>query len=210
MAAVSRHVISSVGRLSFDMNIAKNTKLKFGSTPFMAVLFVLLSFSFCFAQKPDENNSPVPLKLELRIDQKKLCIGKTFEVVARLTNISSKNVTIDDRLVWRYVTEKASDRSSVTGTSEFAKLLKVPQFRMSMGDNFPDEELPKEYLKTLKPNEFYEDTQKIRADDNFFRTAGRYSIKSGYGQFADWSKERVDLFKGSVDSNELEFKLCEC
>ena len=174
------------------------------------MLFTLLLFPLCFAQKTDKNSSPVPLKLELRIDQKELCVGKTFEVVARLTNISSKNVIIDNRLVWRYITETAFDRSSVKGDSEFAKLLKVPSMRTGMGDNFPDEKLPKEYLKTLKPNEFYEVTQKIRADEDFFRTAGRYSIKSGYGQFADWSKEGVYLFKGSVDSNELEFKLCEC
>lgn len=192
------------------MNIAENTKLKFRRTPFTAVLFVLLLFPLCYAQKTKENNSPILLKLELRIDQKNLCVGKTFVIVARLTNISSKIMTIDERPVWRYVVERAFDRSSVTGNSEFAKLLKVPEIKATTGDGFSDEKLPKKYLKRLKPGKFYEDTQKIRARDDFFRTAGRYSITTSYGQFADWLKEGVDVFKGTVDSNELEFTLSDC
>lgn len=192
------------------MCISRNIRSKFGGGVFAAFALILLQTAFSHAQISDENNSPTPLKLQIRVKQKQLCVGKKVEVIARLTNVGAENVIIDNRLVWRYVTLKSLDQSSIEPTSEFSKLLRVPRFSVITGDNFPDEKLPKEVLKTLTPNGFYEDSFIIRPGDEFFQTAGRYTIKSGYGRFADWSKEGVDLFKGSVYSNKLEITLCKC
>lgn len=168
-------------------------------------LFVLFANSFAYPQDAAKSQtiSQAPLRFEVRIEEKQLCVGRRIEVIGRLVNISHQNVIIDDRELWRRVTLKSLDQSS-------SNFFHTPKMGVIMGDNFPDETVPKKHLQTLKPKEFYEKNFVIRTRDRFFNLPGRYSITGYYGQYADWSKEGVFLFKGSVESNELEISLSKC
>lgn len=177
---------------------------------FLALLIISF-FSFGYAQESES----LPLKLTLEVKEKKLCVGKTFTILARMENVSEKNQIVDKRNLWRYVIafspkievpydEKKSFAENLTES------LKTPRFMVGMGDGFADDDIPREYLITLKPKEFYETNKIFAADNDFFRTPGEYTYKSGYGQYADWSSKGVSLFIGSIDSNELKFTLSDC
>lgn len=143
-----------------------------------------------------------PLKLTISTGEK-LCSGKNITMEAKLENISDQNITIDTRYIWRYQTEKAYSRSS-------SNLLNIPDMRTSLGDSI-DIDTPSEYFVTLKPGESFKDSHIIDAtNDDFFKSSGKYSIKTGYGQFKDWSAEGFYLFIGKIDSNELEFQITDC
>lgn len=164
---------------------------------------VLLLTAGQLANARDGKSNP-PLALTIKIKEKRVCAGNSFSVVSRLKNVSVHDVVIDTRFIGRYSTDKAFDQYS-------SNILQIPKMRGGMGDTFEDEKIPEEYLLKLKPREFFEDIQVINPDkDGFFKLAGRYSIKIGYGQYAAWTFEGVKAFVGSVDSNELNFKIVDC
>jgi len=162
----------------------------------------------------------LPLKLTLKVEEKKLCAGKKIKIFARMENVSETAQIIDKRNLRRYSryqgppesVEKITETADLSELSakDFTKLLKIDRFTIAMGDNFPDEDVPREYLITLKPKEFYDDSRTIKKDENFFRIPGRYFVQIGYGQYADWSAKGVSLFMGHIESNKLEFTLSDC
>jgi hypothetical protein len=145
-----------------------------------------------------------PLKLTIKIEKEKICLGKNIVFVSKLENTSNQDIIIDTRNVRRYQTDIAHNQYS-------NDLLKIPKMRAILGDNFEDEDVPKEFLLKLIPNQFYKSKFVIEPNkDNFFKTAGKYSIKIGYGQFKDWSSKGFNLFIGNIDSNELDFEVLDC
>lgn len=179
-------------------------------------LIIVFSTAGCLAQTNDHSNSK-PLQLNLTIEQQQPCIGKDFKIVARLVNVGDKNVIIDKRNLWRSVIIKAvdakrNDESSNDGEMSFPDLLRkgIPRYQVSFGDNFEDTEVPAEYLVSLKPQEYYEDSILIKSNDDFFRKPGKYYVKSEYRQYQDWSAKNVILFIGDIESDELEIELNDC
>jgi hypothetical protein len=179
-------------------------------------LFIVFSTVGCLAQTNGISDSK-PLELNLKIDKSKPCIGKDFKIVARLVNVSEKNVMIDNRNLWRSVILKAVDakqnnESSNDDKMSFPDLLRkgMPRYQVSFGDSFEDTEVPTKYLVSLKPKEYYEDSILIKSNDDFFQKSGKYYVKSEYRQYKDWSSKNVILFIGDIESNELEFELNNC
>jgi hypothetical protein len=168
-------------------------------------------FTLGYAQE----TKSLPLKLTLKIKETKLCVGKKFTILARMENTSDKKQIIDKRLLWRYINARSpkievpydEDKSIAENLTE---ALKTPRYMVMMGDNFPDDDVPKKDLAGLKPGEFYKDSLTVKGDDEFFRTPGEYTFWSGYGQYADWSAKGVSLFIGHIDSNKLKFTLTNC
>jgi hypothetical protein len=179
-------------------------------------LIILTSIFFVYgeAQEVPTKSADLPLKLTIKVEEKELCIGREFKIVARMENVSDTVQIIDERDLWRYSTYQGPPEpvGEITGKTElsFTKLLKIDRFLVAFGDSFPDEEVPKKYLITLKPKEFYEYSQTIKKDDHFFRIPGKYFILTGYGQYADWSAKGVSLFIGYIESNKLELTLSGC
>ena len=186
----------------------------------LGFLIILTTFLFIGgkAQEVSQKSADLPLKLTLRFKEGKLCVGKEFKILARMENVSKETQIIDERNLWRYAiyqgppepVKETVEFDKLPSGKEFTKLLKIDRFQAAMGDGFPDDDVPREHLITLKPNEFYEDSRIIKKDNDFFRIPGKYFIEYGYGQFADWSSKGVSLFIGSVDSNKLEFTLSDC
>lgn len=149
------------------------------------------------------DSKKLPLRLILTTDEK-ICVGEKFVIVSRLQNISNRAVIIDKRYIWRHITEKSFSRSS-------SNLFSTPQMRAILGDNFEDIDVPKEHLIKLRPREYFEDKYLIDPDkDDFFKTVGKYSIRTDYNQYKDWKAKGVHLFIGAIDSNELKFELLDC
>lgn len=180
---------------------------------FLAILILSL-FTYARAQETES----LPLQLTLEIKEKRLCVGKPFTILARIKNVSDKNQIIDERNLWRYIRAKGAFEATKTPIDDennpayFTNLLKVPRFMALMGDNFPDEDVPRKYLVTLKPKEIYKDRTIIKQDgfNNFFSVPGEYSFWTGYGQYVDWSAKGVSLFIGHIESGELKFTLSDC
>ena len=69
----------------------------------IAFIALLITFPVIFAkaQEPSQQIVSAPLKLSLSIKEKELCIGKEFEIRARMENISDTIQIIDKRDLWR-------------------------------------------------------------------------------------------------------------
>lgn len=183
----------------------------------LGFLSILITFLFICsdAQEISQKTDSSPLKLSLRIEEKELCVGKEFKILARMENISNTNQIIDKRNVWRYSNVRAQGKEvSYDQKKSFAEnlteSLKQYRYQVAMGDSFPDDDVPTEYFITLKPKEFYENSIVIKADDKFFNKPDKYIYQSGYGQYSDWSAKGFSLFIGHIDSDELKFTLLDC
>jgi hypothetical protein len=183
----------------------------------LGFLIILTTFLFICGKAQEISQRPdnLPLKLTLKVEEGKLCVGKEFKILARMENVSKETQIIDERNLWRYINIKAEGKKpqydeKKSPAENLNEMLKANRFTVVFGDNFPDDDVPKEYLITLKPNDFYEDSITIKAGDKFFSKSDKYIYQMGYGQYADWSSKGVSLFIGKVDSNTIEFTLSDC
>lgn len=69
---------------------------------FLTTLIAFL-FSYGNAQDLTQNSESLPLKLTIRVKEKKLCVGKEFTILARLENLNNNEQIIDNRNLWRSV-----------------------------------------------------------------------------------------------------------
>ncbi len=172
---------------------------------------VYMPISLKAQDKPNSKIS-MPLTLELRIDKNCSCEETEFFIIGKLENIGNQIITIDKRNLWRSVTFKGSPKDSLNSKKDrsFLNKLKLSRYEVVAGDNFEDVEVPKEYLLTLNPGDYYEDNIAVSRKKDFFSYPGKYSVKSAYRQFNDWTSEGFSLFIGEVKSNELEFSIPDC
>jgi hypothetical protein len=179
-------------------------------TLFLTVFISCLSF-IVNAQDKASAQPPSPLKLQLEIQQNNSCLNSSLTIVGKLENGGNESVIIDKRNLWRFVSFKGfPPDSSIDANLPFYKNLKLPRYKVASGDHFEDEDIPKEYLLRLKPKEYYQDTLEIPLSERFFQIPGKYSVKSAYKQYKNWSSKGVALFIGEVESNELEFNISNC
>lgn len=179
-------------------------------TLFLTV-FIPCLLSVVNAQDKASVRPPSPLKLELEIQQNSSCLNSGLKIIGKLENNSNESVIIDKRNLWRFVTFKGFPPDSpVDSNLSFYKNLKLPRYKVASGDHFEDEDIPEEYLLSLKPKEYYQSVLEIPLSERFFHPPGKYSVKSAYKQYKDWSSKGVILFIGEVESNELEFNISNC
>jgi len=136
---------------------------------------------------------PLVFKTEIRKD--KNCTQPCLVVEASLTNTSSESLAIDT-VGLQYLIEIQKHISLPSGGSEAVMTKR--------GDYGPDQYNENTY-KVLKAGDTYRTTINLPLMDKFFQGKGTYEIKFTYGQFRDYSFNGVKLFKGTIESSELEF-----
>jgi hypothetical protein len=143
-------------------------------------------------------NSTSPLSLALTTSTARLCAGTPLLVQADLTNDSKDKIVIDLKGLWYQISFRAF-RSSGNRSSA--------RSRTSLGDGGPRYE--GNYL-VLDPGESYKASQTFKLDDEFFNDAGSFEISVTYGQFLSTAFGGVPVWRGSVNSDEMGFKIVRC
>jgi hypothetical protein len=137
--------------------------------------------------------NPLVFKTEIRKD--KDCTQPCLVVEASLTNTSSEALAIDT-VGLQYLIEIRKFISLPSGGSE--------EVMTKRGDYGPDQYNENTY-RVLKAGDTYRTTINLPLTDKFFQRKGAYEIKFTYGQFRDYSFDGVKLFKGTIESSQLEF-----
>lgn len=143
------------------------------------------------------SGSPLVFKTET---PGKACSQSCLAIEANLTNASSEAVAIDT-FGLRYQIEIRKFTSLPTGGSV--------QVMTKRGDYGPGQYNDSTY-RVLKAGETYSTTLNLPLTDKFFRGKGSYKIQFTYGQFREYAYQGVKLFKGTVESNELDFSVVAC
>lgn len=178
------------------------------------VIGLLLFFSLSSVPNASNRAAPQtlkelpPLKLKLITTTPAVCFGGALKLKAELVNESNERVAIDVNTVWyevsfRFFREGPSQTNpdgSGSGRNKGGSLTQV-------GDPGPNYE--GKYL-VLGPGESYKATNTLKLDDQFFKSPGDYRMKVAYGQFLDKTSDDLSVWRGTVESNELNFKINGC
>jgi len=157
-----------------------------------AVMMLVASSSLASTTSMQAGN-PLVFKTEIRKD--KDCTQPCLVVEASLTNTSSEAIAIDT-VGLQYLIEIRKFTSLPNGGSE--------EMMSKLGDYGPDQYNENTY-RVLKAGDTYRTTINLPLTDKFFQRKGAYEIKFTYGQFRDYSFDGVKLFKGTIESSQLEF-----
>jgi hypothetical protein len=173
----------------------------------LIIICVLLSL-FVWNGSNANNQAAPPLRLKLTTTTPALCFGASLKVEAELVNESKEKVAIDVKTIWHQVSFKLfRSGPSRTNPDGGGSGRNTGGSKTIVGDTGPNYE--GEYL-ILSPGESYKASRTIKLDDEFFNSPGTYSMKVSYGQFLDKSLEGITVWKGSVESNILNFKVTSC
>ena len=144
---------------------------------------LLLNLLLCLHMMAQNNSSPLNLEISLQNqDENKSCIT----IVAKLINTSDKKIVIDKNLLWYMVSFKR-DGEFKTKVGDFGQGYK--------GD----------YL-TLLPKQQFGNSRCFEISEKFFIEPGQIKLSTKYGQFIDAIYEDLVVWKGTIDSNEINFK----
>lgn len=149
-----------------------------------------------------------PLKLNITVRTANVCLGGPVKVEAEIVNASDKEVVIDVKTIWyklafsffRAGISRTNADGSGSGTNTGGSLTIV-------GDGGPQYE--GEYL-VLRPHVTYRASRNIALDDEFFKNPGNYRLKITYGQFLNAVFQEHPVWKGTVESAELNLKIITC
>jgi hypothetical protein len=161
------------------------------------VLCFALSFaSLTVAQiRGSENESQVlSYKISLyKIDRK----TKSLAVKIRLKNTSKRNVIIDKKAVrYEVIFEKKGEHLPDGGVGpSVARVITVHPSLYYRGD-----------FILLRPGDVYETHRTLYFDDNFFEESREFTLSLTYGFFLDEIVDGVAVWKGTITSNQINFK----
>jgi hypothetical protein len=141
------------------------------------------------------SGSPLVFKTEIPVN--KVCSQSCVTIEASLTNTSSEDVAIDT-VGLRCQMEIRKFTSLPTGGSV--------QVMTKRGDCGPGQYNDITY-RVLKAGETYRTTLNLPLEDKFFHGKGSYKITFTYGQFREYVFQSVKLFKGTVESNSMDFSV---
>ena len=139
----------------------------------------ILAHAQSATEEPKTEKAKPPLELKLSTTSLMLCIGSALPLNLELTNRGSEEIKIDKFDIWNQFTYGyLQDRSSGRGGGQ-----------ASGCDHCLRD------LITLKTDKPYESSLSFPLENDFFRDAGKYSIR---------------VYVEQVSSNELEFELYNC
>lgn len=145
-------------------------------------------------------------KLTSRI--KSVCYGGQLDVRSELKNISGQDVVIDEKGIWyrssySYSRKRPVERN-VDGSASFPFDGGV---QSTIGDPGPDYQ---GVYTILKPGQSYKSSRSVKVDSEFFNKPGEFKMKFAYGQFQDATLVDQAVWRGTVESNELKFRVRDC
>ncbi len=156
-----------------------------------------------------------PVVFTVSVERGNPCQGSNFVLIGELKNTSKTPVAIDKRGLRYYFIETSLDQSETSpGQSSLSPLLNLPRMRSRRSDYWAIDGLTggnRGNFIRLEPGQSYYDRYIVDpATDDFYKTAGRYSITVGYGQFVKGKEKGARLFTGTVDATELFFEIRAC
>lgn len=156
-------------------------------------LLLLLMYGQVIAQ--NNTNCPFEYKLSLRKFNRE---AKTLTVNLSLKNISDKSVVIDkNSLSYKLMFQKVGIELDDGGVSGGDVLTTTGHHGNEYEGN---------YL-ILSPGNSYSRTRIFNLDEKFFDEKRTFILSIVYGQFSDVQFENLDVWEGTVKSNELIFVL---
>jgi hypothetical protein len=157
---------------------------------------------------PQVEKAPPPFRLKLTIQSTKVCLGEPIKVQVELINVSDKEEVVDVKNVWyrmsfsyfRNGQDRINPDGSGSGTDTIGSLTRV-------GDPGPN--YKGQYI-TLHPGQSHKEARSIKLGEDFFKQSGAYTVTVAYGQFQDDSLEGIKVWRGTVESDALKFKVVTC
>jgi hypothetical protein len=164
----------------------------------IALFAAILSLPSTAADQKGKQGTAGDIIFNLTIRQPIVCLrpDAELELALEIKNGGSSTISVEDRAAF-YMT---NFRWIVLSDNEPERTLN------SIGDPMPNLESPPKMI-LLKPGESFSKTVNYKLKGDFFSREGIYSMQLTYGAFAD---KPANLFKGSLDSNEVLFQLTEC
>jgi hypothetical protein len=136
-----------------------------------------------------------PLRYRIIASKPSVCLAQGLNLELELENTSAHKVTIDRHGLFYQV--------GLSGVS-FSGEGRVKSWT---GDDMK-KPLPDQFV-TLEPGQSYRKTVPYDLK-SFDSSPGVYRIQATYGQFMHASPAVPDLFRGTVDSNEILFEVLDC
>ena len=180
-------------------------------------LLVLLSISFVLTgtltsqpaqadKRPGERTDRKGLRLVLINKAKKSCSSTSVNLEARLTNTSKKKIVIDKKSLWYSIsievlkseTVNGADGTELGGGRDFSvKTILSPHYLR----NTPD------YI-VLRPGQSFKDENSLVTAN--YKVGDRVRIQTTYGQFKAGNFQDVVVFRGTIESNTVQFRVTDC
>lgn len=135
------------------------------------------------------------LQLKVKIATRAVCLNRPLLVTAVIRNVSEADIIIDPAQIG-YSTSfiwVGNYRGGSAGTS-------LDVIAHGIGSSFI----------TLRPGQEFSERLRLDLDKSFFRAGRKYGFQIAYGQFKFQSFQGLAVWRGSVESNEVEFWLRSC
>lgn len=145
-----------------------------------------------------DRESDTPLRLDLKLAQRQLCIGKPLVAQFFLKNISKHDIIIDAKQIG-YTSSFVSVNSTKRGINGEAINI--------IGDNFNKYQSK---FVVINPGKAYSESFSFVPDSDSFRAGRNYTMQISYGQFKPQTYLGQKVWVGNVNSNEVEFKIKSC
>lgn len=145
-----------------------------------------------------QGDSPLIFRIEL--PEKTRCKDSCLTVRAVVVNVGDKKLAIDTNgLKYQIALDKFRQKRDGAAM----------QSKTTTGDYGPTPYDETTY-KILLPGELYKTTISISFSDEFFSENGPYTVSVTYGQFREYTFQGAALFKGTVQSNKVDFSIQSC
>ncbi len=167
---------------------------------FMKVLiFLALILVSCNVTIYGQDKEKSPLKLTIKLDAKKVCIGDSLKFAVRLKNVSKGPIVVDTdmigvrtSLVWSLNTPTGGSGGALSTRGHRGRYVE-PEFLV------------------LKPGKSYTKRSQYSFDKKDMVASPDYTLAITYGQTAESVFEGLEVWRGFVDSNRasLSVELCQ-
>ncbi|MBA2380455.1 MAG: hypothetical protein H0V76_12875 [Blastocatellia bacterium] len=151
----------------------------------LLIFFALILVS-CNAAVYGQDEEKGPLKLTIKLDAKKVCVGDSLNVAVTLKNISKHAVVIDPKMIgnrsslsWSTATSTGSRGGAVTAIGHQGRHIK------------PD-------FVVLEPGKSYRTDTQYTFDEKDIVASPNYSLEIGYGQTSDSVFNGLEVWRGFV------------
>jgi hypothetical protein len=164
----------------------------------MRMLVILIFISLLNVIAIGQETSAKSLKLFIKSNKKQVCLGETSIITAKITNFSEKPIVIDTKRIGYSV--DFFWFNDVTDGASGGSFNSIGDVGFNYQPNFI----------ILQPKESHFENLKVAFDNEKFSKAQKYSMQTAYGQFSRTKFKNIDIWRGAVESNEIDIVINNC
>lgn len=167
----------------------------------MKVIFLVIFICFSLVavvigQKEDEKKEDRSLRLFIRTNKQTVCFGKPIRFSSRLSNVGKDTIIID--------TKRIGYRTSYSWFNS------KPKFEGGYSGSIGHSPGEKPNFVVLRPKESFAEESWMVIEDKKFSKRQKFKIQIAYGQFSEARFENSNVWRGVIDSNEMDIFLKKC